>query len=179
MDTIINALTISIGKFGISRNESNFNNDLNSIMNKLKDTNINENNGNEFNENIEADRRWYVLTSNYSKLKYLNEIINFYNLPTEGLFIQSLSIFMESIDKLTIYYLKNIYWADVEDENMIKKYFNNSINLNNPVLKLNEIIKGYNILIPIIENIRMEICNFQVESSFIDMFEQPYKKNKR
>lgn len=174
MDTIINALTISISEFGISRNEYNFNNDLDSIMDKLKHTNITE-----INENEEADKRWNVLKSNYSKLKYLYELINFYNLPTEGRFIQSLSIFMESIDKKTQDYLKNIDWNERPEDLVVKKHFDNSININNPVLKLNEIIKGYNILIPIVENVRMEKCDSQVESCFIEMFEPPYKKNKK
>ena len=170
---MIDALSESIQRFGISKNKTDFDDQLDFIMTKMKKIEIEL-----------TDEHWVTLKSNYSKLKYLNEIINCYGKEyrdTKGKFIQSLTVFMESIDKTTQYYLREINWSTPElefkDESaIIQNYFYESLNQNDPILKLSNIVKAYNILIPIVENIRNEFSEVFLEPDFLELFQPPEAK---
>jgi len=172
---IVDALTMSICKFGISQNQEQFDDDIDCLMSKMNQVELSPD---------DVDQQWELLKSNYSKLKYLSELINFYHLPTEGKFSDSLKVFMESIDKKTQIYLKEIDWFNCEPEfkqesAAIKTFLDDSLNQNDPVLKLSSVVKAYEVLVPIIEDMRNEEpCITEIEPSFIELFEQPHKKTK-
>ena len=117
---------------------------------------------NDLNEN------WSFLVANYSKLKYLermdselNENINLIN---------SLRRFMEQIDKVSQHYLKEINW---DRYLKIKNNLIDSINHNNPLIKLRYVIQAYDILVPIVEEIREQKYVEQIEDrDFIQTFKK-------
>jgi hypothetical protein len=81
MSNIIDELTETIRAFGISNDKKEFELSLDAIMSRL-DIGSSEN-----------DEQWDMLRENYSKLKYLYEVINFYHLPVVGTkFIEKLPI---------------------------------------------------------------------------------------
>jgi hypothetical protein len=170
--SVIDALTESIHRFVLGQNEKSFENDLDFIMSKMDNIEIED-----------TDQHWEDLQKNYSKLRYLYEVINFYHLPTSIKFIQSLKLFMESIDKKTQIYLREIDWyenePDLLEESMeIKKCLDCSLNENDPIKKLHFVLKAYKILVPIVEDIRNEKCESDLDDDFLETFEPPKKKAK-
>ena len=83
MSSLIDELTETIRTFGISKNEKEFELSLDDIMSRLDIG------------SSDKDKHWELLRENYSKLKYLYEVINFYHLPVIGTkFKNSLVLFM-------------------------------------------------------------------------------------
>jgi len=172
MDSIIDSLTQSIQKFGIYKNEDVFDDELVMLMRRMDSVEISDN----------LDQNWEILQQNYSKLIYLHEMINFYYLPEKSKFIESLTMFMESIDRKTQYYLNQIDWYNAEPEfqkksTEIHKLFTDSLNQNNPIIKLKSILKAYEILIPVIEDLRNEKCEHYLDYDFLETF--PRKRQKK
>ena len=66
---VIDALTESIRKFGVTRDEQRFDDELDFIISKMKNL-----------DSSDSECEWEKLQNIYSKLKYLDEMINFYNL---------------------------------------------------------------------------------------------------
>ena len=168
LPNIIDALSESVQRFGITRNKKSFDEQLDFIVLKMNTLN-------------DDDEDWKILQTNYSKLKYLYEIINFYNLPTSGKFIESLKLFMETIDKKNQYYLREINWCesdiDIGEKVLsIKENIEASLNITDPIIKLDIVLKTYQILIPIVENVRNEKCNLHVEREFIKQFSPKRQK---
>ena len=147
-----------IQKFGITQDEMYLDNSLDHLIENFDKL-----------SNNDADDEWERLKSNYSKLKYLNELINFYHIPDLTKFKITLGKFMESIDTVTQYYLRNITTWD--EEEMILKYLEESLNSYDPILKMGKIIKAYSLLVPEIEIIRNEKWRYNInDRDFLDKF---------
>jgi len=174
LPSIIDSLVDSVQRFGFSLNEKKLDSELDLLMLRMDNVQV----------DMESEEEWEDLQSNYSKLKYLYELINFYNLPTEGKFINSLEKFMEKIDKKTQHYLREIDWTDSHPElrtrsMMIKDLFEESLSLNDPVLKLKSVLNAYHIFVPIVEEIRDEKHESIIETEFFDEFEPSIKRRKK
>ena len=169
---VIDALCKSIESFGINKIPEQFDDDLDILMNRMKNVEIHD-----------STEQWKLLQNNYSRLKYLYEIINFYNIKIEGKFEISINKFMELIDNQTQTYLKEIDWYE-DDFNfkeqviMIHDTLEESLNKNIPVSKLNDVLKAYKILISLVENIRDEKYQEILDPEFVEDFEQ-FKKRQR
>jgi len=119
----------------------------------------------------DTNYEWEMLVANYSKLKYLEEM------ESELSNLDSFRRFMEQIDKVTQKYLREINWdADFEfiDESIDIKYnLCCSLNHNNPFKKLKHIIKAYDLLVPIVEDIRREKIVKEIhDEDFIKTFKK-------
>ena len=175
LPSIIDSLTDSIERFSILKNEETFENELGSIVSKMASIEIDKT----------SDENWETLQSNYSKLKYLYEIIDSHKLSLiDTKFIENLSKFMEQIDKQTIFYLREINFEDTDGQSdiisqkIIKKYFEESLNQNNPFEKLKLVIHGYRLLVIVAEKIRKEKLRTFLEDDFLEVFD-PVKKRRR
>ena len=120
---------------------------------------------------------WETLISNYSKMKYLKRMES--DLSSSKNLLDSLNRFMEQIDKVTQYYLREVNWFSEPDlanegklieDNLIK-----SLNCNNPFQKMNCVIDAYNILVPIAEDFRREKYIEEIDDPD---FIQTFKKRK-
>ena len=93
-------------------------------------------------------------------------------------------MFMEFIDTRTQYYLSNIDWdiydgAELKDKiNEIKKHFYDSLNENDPLIKLDIVLSGYYILVEIVEEYRKEKCEKMLDDDFLEIFEPEKKRQK-
>ena len=132
----------SIQNFAITQNEQRFDDCLDQIISKI---------GSLYTQ--DADFEWETLKQNFSKIKYLNELLNFYNINYTKRFIYLIGVFMESVDSTTKVYLREINWVDYPD---IEGYLLESLNSQNPLQKLGAVTKAYDLLIPIIEKMRNE-----------------------
>jgi len=143
MDSLLKKLAV----FNITRDEEQFDSDIDDIINSL-------------NSNLleDHDYQWNRLCENFSKLKYLDDIIKNYYIPESDKFLIALDRFMASIEKMNIVYLKEIDWHQNEHPDCleIKRLLDISVNENDPLSKLNFCVKAYTLLVPIIEIIRNE-----------------------
>ena len=119
----------------------------------------------------DLNHEWDCLVDNYSKLKYLETI--HYEILINDTLIKSLSRFMEQMDKVSQHYLKEILWEKWLIP--IKKNLSNSLNNNDPIVKLNYLVKAYDLLVPVVEDIREQKCVQQIED---DEFIQTFKKRR-
>lgn len=169
--SVIDELTTVIQRFVIIQNETRFESELSFICSKMESV------------EFEKDEKWEILQNNYSKLKYLYEVVNFYYLPNDGKFIKTLNLFMEKVDIQTKYYIKTINWKSdsdyKEDADLIKEFMEKSVNEQNPIEKLIHMYKAYKILVSVVEDIRGEKCETTVEPEFEFTFEQPSKRVKK
>ena len=162
MDTLISSLQ----SFAISKDEQIFEDSLNDLIGKLDKSSLSD-----------PDKEWRDLTINYSKLKYLKELIHSFDILPE-FFMKPFTIFMESIDKLSQYYLKEIDWYHSdnsvhEDCIDIQSYLEESLNMNNPKEKLNIILKAYSILVIIAEDSRRERYDYKIhDNDFLRTFKK-------
>jgi len=158
MDFLINELQV----FAITKNDKKFNYSVDQLSNFYQ-LNIKEYN--------ECDQEWDHLKNNYSNLKYIYELINCYNYELNTNFYDLLSLFMDSIDKSTQGYIKEIEFNDNKSKELkIKKYFHASLNTNDFNKKILYILDAYKILVPIIENLRQEKYVPFIEEKFKDQF---------
>ena len=170
---VIDALTESIRKFGVTRDEQRFDDELDFIISKMKNL-----------DHSDSECEWEKLQNIYSKLKYLDEMINFYNLPNEGKFIESLKVFMESMDLITIYFLENINWDDSEEyldlkPLHIKECFDECLQIYDPIHKIKKSLYGYKMLIKLVEHYRNEKSKTILEPEFLEQFQKPLKKRQK
>ena len=98
----------------------------------------------------------------FCKVIYLNE-----NVIESQKFNYLIGLFMESIDRKTQLYLREINW---ENHPLIEDYLEESLNACSPLQKLNAVGCAYKLLVPIIENLRNEKVNVKVDSSFLKQF---------
>ena len=162
---IIDALCKSVESFGIGKNEKKFETDLDILLNKMNTIEI-----------ADGDEEWEILQSNYSKLKYLYDIVHFYNIALEGKFMESLDKFMVIIDKRTRYYLKEIEWT--EESYIIKETLEESLNQNKALKKLSVLLRAYKLLINVAEEIRNEKHENHLEYDFLEQFEPVLKRQR-
>ena len=169
MDELINCLA----KFAVSdkSDESiiSFDNSLDDVINKFQ--NLNDNG---------PDQEWDILTSNFSKLRFIENIID--DIIIFPKFLESLKKFMEQIDKNTQRYIDHIDWDEQapeiqNDANIIFDYFKKSLNIHNPVEKLKIVTSAYTIFIPIVEKIRKEkYRDFIDDQDFLNNFHVKRRK---
>jgi len=169
--SVIDELTDSIQRFAVIRNETAFESELDVLMGRMESA------------SLDPLDKWEILQANYSKLKYLHETVNFYNLPSQGKFMISLEKFMDNIDRQNQYYLGHIDWDSRESEfkiegKLIKRCLKSSLNRNDPINKLADVLKAYEILVCIVEDFRGEKCENILEPEFLDEFEPPKKRAK-
>ncbi len=135
-------------------------------------------------ENLSIDKKsvidpWITLSGNYSKLRYLYELINFYEIPKKDKFNECLKFFFIQIDKTNQYYLREINWEGdkrIQKECMeIELLLEKSLNLNDQIVKLKTIIDAYTIFVPLIEDFRKEKHIDYIEDV---EFLQTFKKRK-
>jgi hypothetical protein len=148
----------SIQNFAISQNEQHFDACLDEIISRVNNL-----------YTADADFEWYNLRENFSKVKYLNELLNFYNINQTKKLVYLIGIFMESIDRTTKIYLYEINWESYPN---IESYLLESLNANNPLQKLGAITKAYDLLVPIIESMRNEKVIFEInDQEFLKTFD--------
>ena len=94
---------------------------------------------------LESDHEWDILKKNYSNLRYIYQLLNHYNYNLNSSFFELLLKFIEPIDKSTQNYIKN-----------------------NVEKKIKYLLISYDILVPIVEKIRIE--------KFIDNVDDRLKK---
>ena len=139
MDSLINSLE----NFNIHRDIVKFEMDLDSVISDFKKIN-----------NVVDE--WEILKSNYSKLRYINELIDNFYVPNSDKFLKSIEIFMNTIDRTTQYYLHEIDWKNQKPDCFtgicleIEKYFTLSLHSNDCIEKLKNLLKAYDMLIPIV-----------------------------
>ena len=143
MDYLIQA----IGNFSITEDEDKFTKTLDAIIDNFDKVALSNQNND-----------WETLKSNYSKLRYLQETINFYYIKETERFFECVEKFMKDIDTQTREYLKDMYSIREEDRvdfEQIEQFFNESLFEKDIVTRIGLVIKGYQILVPIVEkNIR-------------------------
>ena len=109
----------------------------------------------------DPNKEWETISENYSKLKHLHRLINFYKitvLPEK--FKECLTLFFIDIDKTNQYYLRTLDWDSepffLDKIKLIKNSLENSLNISDPYEKLEIIIKAYFMFLPIIEYFRKD-----------------------
>lgn len=148
----------SIENFAISQNEQTFDSCLDEIIFRVNGL-----------YTVDAEFEWTSLQENYSKIKYLSELLNFYNITQTKKLVQLIGIFMESIDRISQMYLREINW---DDNPIIQGYLIESLNAHNPLHKLGSVFKAYEILVPIIEGYRNEkVVPKVTDHNFIKTFD--------
>lgn len=164
MDSLINSLE----KFSLTKDEKSFEDSLDDIIGKLKNNSIDD-----------PDKEWEDLASNFNKLRYLKDLINSFDILPQ-FFMNPLRIFMEKIDTITQHYLREIdfYHEDHEIHQEcidIQYHLEESLNTNEPIYKLNCVIKAYSILVPLVEDFRRERYNPVISD---EDFLKTFKKRK-
>ena len=110
--------------------------------------------------NDSSDQEWETLSENYSKLKHIHRLINYFKVNNTEKFKKYLNVFLEEIDKTNQYYLRELDWESelsfLNKMMEIKKMLEVSLNMNDPYEKLEFIIKSYFMLLPIIEYYRKD-----------------------
>jgi hypothetical protein len=107
----------------------------------------------------DSDTEWETITSNYSKLLYLNHLIDVFEFPETKQFLTILNKVLCDIDKKNNQYLHELTWEEEEHEQNflnIQNLFEQSLYCSKPTEKLKLILESYRILIPIIEGYRKE-----------------------
>jgi hypothetical protein len=148
MDSIIDSLTSSINVFSVTQDDLHFGLKLDNIIKGMEKIDVNN-----------FEKNWIEFKTNYSKLKYLNELSK--SIVVTGKFIDTLTTFTTKLDQVNERYLMDIKWYN-QDSSIhekcieIKKLLEYSISLKNPLLKLQFVMDAYNILFPIIQEESME-----------------------
>jgi len=120
---------------------------------------------------IDTQNPWDVLQSNYVKLNSLHQLIRS-NGKTFNL-MQRLVVYMETVDKHTQHYLREINFHDptsgfrIEAE-LIKSLLESSLNEHNPLKKLKIILKAYQVLAFIVQQPYQVV----VDDDFVNMFKK-------
>jgi hypothetical protein len=155
----------SVKQFSIKNDASEFENNLDTICSKMQDLETNQN-------YVE----WEILKSNYSKLRYLDYLIegkSIFSIKKTDLpakFYESLDAFLEKMDHEIKHYFECIDFELDEYEpkllrktKKIKKLFEESLNCNESIKKMKLILEAFNILIPIAEGLTKEKFKDQIE----------------
>jgi len=176
MDSLIETLRT----FNISKDIDEFESNLNNIIKKLNKKIIDDSN-----------EEWEIIKENYSKLKYLNNLIkeivtsvkiDNFDLYTNETFNLIILKFMEKVDIQNIKYLNDIDWEDavkrVSCSKKIEELLRKSVNISNPYGKMMYCREAYNLFIPVIENFRGEWHSYDKvnDTQFIKEFESFKRK---
>jgi hypothetical protein len=126
-------------------------------------------------DTIDQADEWDQLKKNYSKLLFINDILNESVFNRKIIFL--IDRFMEYINNKTEYYLKHIEYLD--DENVIVSLLGDSLNdkLNNQE-RLKLVLAGYKLIIDLIsETLKEPFVEFIDDQKFLTDFN--IKKRKR
>jgi len=169
MDNLIKSLEY----FAISKNKKLFNEDIDFIISTIK------------LEDEDPDREWELLKSNYSKLRYIYQLLNHYHYILPDNFFNLLRIFIDSLDKTTNIYIQLLEQSDDDDDEIkymyqeIKQLFDSSLKVENEISKINIIIKAYDLLVPIIEDFRREKYYDNLDPEFLKLYNPSSKRLKK
>lgn len=159
MDSLINSLE----SFRFSNNKTQFEIDLDNVINQFKQQTI-----------PDTNLEWETICSNYSKIKYLDEMIKYFYIPDSEKFLFALNRFTERLDTINLRYLTEIDWEKFPNEQTreIKRLLDLSYYENDTIGKIGYCIKAYKRFIPIIEDIRNEKYTGDVyeDQDFIEDF---------
>ena len=168
MDQIIE----TINQFTIDNNDMDIDKSFDIVMGKLFTL-----------DTVDFDYEWHLITSNYSKLRYLNDIVKNFYVPETDKFLESLSKFMNVLDRTNVYYLENIDFNYEKNTEIkikalkIKEYLEDSLNTSDPIEKLTLVIKGYDLFVPIAEHFRKDRYVENINDfSFLNEFDVNRKK---
>ena len=167
----MNDLIECLENFKFTGNKELFEDTIDSITSKMGDL------------LFDSEDEWIILSQNYLKLKYISELIKI-DFEESNKFNTLLLQFLESIDKVTQHYLRGINWRLADRDiitvcEFIEECLEESLNINNPVDKLNKIIEAYDEFVPIIEELRKEEVFGEInDTRFINNFSN-LKKRKR
>ena len=159
MDSLIDSLE----SFRFSNNKTQFEIDLDNVINQFKQQTI-----------PDTNLEWETICSNYSKIKYLDEMIKYFYIPDSEKFLFALNRFTERIDAINLRYLTEIDWEKRSNEQTkeIRRLLDLSYYENDTIGKIGYCLKAYKRFIPIIEDLRNEkyIDNLDEEVEFISEF---------
>jgi hypothetical protein len=103
-------------------------------------------------------------------------------LKTSTELMESLSKFIDKIDKVNQRYLRSINWNLQEDDDIFKEvkiiedYLEKSLNLNCPFKKIDMVLNAYKLLVDIVEDISNQKMNDRVDIQFIEEFSGKRRK---
>ena len=162
-------LLSTLNKFKISKNENEFEDDLDNVINKFNNQTFHD-----------PNYEWETLCLNFSKLKYLETLISEFHIPESEKFLIALQKFMEKIDDVNKRYLFEIYWDehqnDYEDAKEIKKLLDLSLLEKDSIVKMKYCLNAYKRFITIAEEYRNETFKHKLEPSFTNEFKFKRKK---
>jgi hypothetical protein len=163
----MNKLIESIEKFNVSKNEDNFNKDLDDVIELFDKQEI-----------FDTEYEWEILCSNYSRLRYIQNIIKYYHIPETEKFLLSIEKFMKKIDKISERYLEKINWddSDYKESFKIKELLEKSLLEKDSILKIKTTLWAYDLLLYIAEDCRGEHYKESIDKEFLEEFS--YKRTK-
>jgi len=164
---------------------------MDSLLRALNSFSLNIKNDSDFDDLIskmedihtdDANEEWDIVTHNYSKLRYLDQLIKLYDFPETCKFVKILHLVLSDIDKKNQYYLRELVWeSDTyhEEYAQIQDFIEKSLNENNPFEKIKHILQAYSLFIPIIEDYRSErFVDCVQDQDFIEKVESVAKRRK-
>ena len=164
MDTLIKGLK----NFNISKDVSSFDH----LIDSLDEIDLGS------DSEFDSEQEWIRLSQNYLKLKYIDSLLNS-EIEYPEKFKNLLNSFLESMDKVSQYYLQEIEWALSDPEirtecEFIEKCLSESLNISDSIQKLKKIIECYNVFIPLVEDFRRErVSNIELEDhDFVQDFSE-------
>ena len=159
----MDALIDSLESFRFSNNKTQFDIDLDNVINQFKQQTI-----------PDTDQEWDTICSNYSKIKYLDEMIKYFYIPDSEKFLFALNRFTERLDVINLRYLTEINWEKRPSEvtSEIKRLLELSYYENDTIGKIGYCLQAYKRFIPIIEDVRNEKYNGDIyeDNDFIEDF---------
>jgi hypothetical protein len=166
MDFLIEQLHI----FAITKNEKKFGQSVDELLTSLKLT------------ESDPDLEWETLKTNFSNIKYINEMMNHYDYSFGTHFYDLISQFVSRIDTATQFYIRNIDFEETDSElkeccKTIKFYLESSLNENDITNKIRFVMYAYDLLIPIVEDFRREKYHEIIDQEFRNKFSPKRLKN--
>jgi hypothetical protein len=154
----------SIENFRVSNDSEKFDADLDDVITKLNQQDLLH----------DPQFEWELLCSNYSKLKYLNDIIKHYYIPESDNFFRSLIKCMDNIDKTTNRYIAEFDWDHEKKHNRdapeILLYLTRSTTEKDPIDRMHFCLKAYKKLIALVEFYRSEKYVGSLDKDFVQEF---------
>jgi hypothetical protein len=176
MDSLIKSLEV----FGVTQDKKYFNNSIDYIFNNLSIKTQEQK-----EEDTDSDKEWELLKNNYSKIKYVYQLLNHYNYTLSKNFFDLVKVFTDSLDNTTLIYMDLIKQEMTDDDELkylykdIADFFNKSLNTSDHIQKINYLIKAYDLLIPIVEDFRKEKYVEKVDKEFINLYNPCSKRQKK
>jgi hypothetical protein len=115
------------------------------------------------------------LELNYERLKFLESMED--DLKDSPELVQSLTKFLNKIDKINEYYLKNILWQKTEckiheQALHIRDLLKQTLEIPEPFLKLRYINDAYYLLIECVEELSEIKCTTTIDEKFVNKFKR-------